>query len=221
MNFLDFLISYIAIGSAFAMRSYFLHRHRGNLFVFISVLSELLLWLPKWSFRALRKLLSSQVLSDSLPPRGSADDEYLPDNQVEILIELLDSTAIRNRVREAAERYAALRSALIVGEAGRQPNGQFELFDISGHRNGRTGTACLFRKNLAKLRNHSIRSAEALIQASSNGEFTALSSPSRSALADFFLAYDDFDAILKVRIENSPLSIQNASGESARVQVTI
>ena len=180
------------------MRSYFVNRHRPFLFVFRSVLFELVFWLPIWGFRSIRKLASTPASANVRSSRP-VEGVLLYETHIDALVRSLNSTIKKNRVRDAAERYSALRSAYNGGETDPRPSGPFELFDISGHRNGRTGTTCLFRKNLAKLRDHSRRSAgELILLLSENRPITPLNS-STSGLIDFFNAFDDPDSIARVK----------------------
>jgi hypothetical protein len=192
VSLLDFFITYLAIGSAFAMRAYFSNRHRGILFVSRSVLFELTFWLPKCVVWSGRKLTSGPAHEDV----GSepADEELWYGGLIDTLVQSVRSPTKQKRVREAAERYAVLKTAVSVGESQRQPGGQFELFEISGHRNGRTGTSCLFRSNLARLRYHSLRSAEGLSRTLIEARPHMLTD-TKSKLLEFFDAFDDMNAI--------------------------
>ena len=194
VGLLDFLVTYLAVGSAFAMRNYFLYRHRPILFLFRSVAFELVFWLPKWGFRSIRKLTRPAPVE--MPKRLFAARREADPN-VEALVESLHSTAGGKRVREVAEIYMALRAAYEAGERGPIPASQFDLFDIAGHRNGRAGTACLFRRNLKDLRDHSSRSADDLIRAVAES-LTIDPGGASFFLSEFFRSCDDFDSLAKV-----------------------
>jgi hypothetical protein len=194
VNFVDLLITYLAIGAAFAMRAYFRHRHRPISYILRSVVVELAFWLPKWVFWSIRRISSGAATTNSGSKRFDSDHWYA--GHVQALVQPVRSSTDQKRFREAAERYVALRAALSAGESEGQPEVQFELFDISGHRNKRAGTSCLYRKNLAKLRNHSFRSAEDLVRAATRVHFEIPLMDAKSSLIEFFDAFDDVDAVL-------------------------
>ena len=193
MNLVDFLITYVAIGAAFAMRAYFRHRHRPNSYLFRSVAIELAFWLPKWAFRSVKRVLSGPVKSNVGSQRDDSDFWYI--GHIDALVRPIRSSGDQKRLRKGAERYAAIRTAIRTGESGQQPDGQFELFEISGHRNNRAGTTCLYRKNLAKLRHHSRRSAEDLIKAAVTVDFELHVANTKSNVIEFFDLFDDVEAV--------------------------
>jgi hypothetical protein len=208
VNLVDLLITYLAIGAAFAMRAYFRHRHRPISYILRSVVVELAFWLPKWVFWSIRKISSDSATTNSGSKRFDSDHWYA--GHVDALVEPIRSPTDQKRFREAAERYVALRTALSAGESEGQPEDEFELFDISGHRNNRAGTSCLYRKNLTKLRNHSFRSAEDLVRAATRVHYEIPLMDAKLSLIEFFDAFDDVDAVLiaenfELFLETSPV----------------
>jgi hypothetical protein len=214
---IDLLITYLAVGSAFAMRSYFLNRRRPILVIARSVLVELLLWLPVWGVRAAKGLFS-RMQSYASHQRSANDPAY--ESYINDVLCLVYSRVARNRIREGLEKYTALHLALEAGT--RQPGGQFELFEISGHRNGSTGTSCLYRKNLAKLHRHKRSTADDLIELVASASQPAIpNSTTASKLSALFELVGDAPSVAKAqrRFEGSEkyLPAAQSPGESAVV----
>ncbi len=170
------------------MRAYFLHRRRSFLAQCRAVAAQFLFWLPILLFRLIARRgqtgrrVVSQLTSDDL--------EF--EARIEGLLSLYPSLNKRKQVREILERYAALHASLSDDEL--RGSGQFELFAISGNGNGSTGTPCLFRNNLSKLKAHKLRTADDLIRLVVQDE-EKLSASAISQLGRFFEAFDDFDAL--------------------------
>ena len=204
MSLLEIFVTYLAVGSAFAMRGYFLNRRRPFWAKIRIVLTQFFLWLPIWLFRLSRGAGSSRrrrSAASSLDPKIKAHIEHL--------ISLFPGILLRNQVREALERYAALHTAL-ENESG-HASGEFELFSISGNGNGTTGTPCLYRKNLTKLKGHKTRTAEDLVRVFRRNAANSLD----PQLADFFYFFSDRDSIAKLETLDSETNID----ESARIRV--
>ena len=96
-------------------------------------------------------------------------------------------------MREMWERYIALHASVI--EVEFRGSGQFELFAISGNGNGSTGTLCLFRNNLSKLREHKRRTVNDLIRLVIQDIDRPSSSSAVSQLGIFFDEFEDSDAL--------------------------
>ena len=202
VSLLELFVTYLAVGSAFAMRGYFLNRRRPFGAAARVVLTQFFLWLPIWLFRLTRRATPFRRPGS---PASGVDRKI--EAQIEHILSSVRGIRVRNQVREALERYTALHMAL-VHERG-QATGQFELFTISGNGNGNTGTTCLYRKNLSKLRIHKTRTADDLVRMICHD--SSLNSLG-SQLTAFFGAFGDLDSIAKleaIRIEkNSADSIQ-------------
>jgi hypothetical protein len=188
VNLLDFIITYLAIGSAFAMRSYFLNRRRDFLSVIRAVAWDLLFWLPNSII-----LAATRLFAGTRAVERSARSTENPDHDPLIakLITELDSSPERDRIREAAERYSAIYTVLADLRASDEPSGQFEIYDISGHLNGPTGTPCLFRKNFAKLEYHLSRATDDLVRSYLHFATPQLGPLAINELADFFEVVGD------------------------------
>lgn len=192
---IDLLFTYLAIGSAFAMRSYFLNRRRPILVLFRSVFAELLLWLPVWGIRAAKGLFSRSLVYGR-QHRSANELAYEP--YINDVLCLVDSRVARNRIREGLEKYTALHMALEAGS--HRPGGQFEIFEISGHRNGSTGTSCLYRKNLAKLQRHKRSTAEGLIELVASASQPAIPNSTINAkLSAFFELAGDASSVARAQ----------------------
>lgn len=195
VSLLDIFVSYLAIGAAFAMRAYFLNRRRPLLTKARVVFTQFFLWLPIWLIRLAKGNIGARRRRI---PTSAGLDPYI-ESQIEVLISSISGVKERAELRESLERYAALHIA-IDDEIG-QASGQFELFAVSGNGNGATGTPCLYRMNLNKLRSHKVRTADGLIRLVVRKEATNLLS---SRLSNFFADFDDLDSITKLEaISNS------------------
>ena len=157
---------------------------------------QFLFWVPI--------LLLRLVSRDARAQRGGHSDTPGDDPEIESRIENLLScfpTRIqRNEVREIAERYSALHSAM--KDEGTRPSGQFELFAIAGNGNGSTGTPCLYRKNLSKLRIHKDRTTEDLILLARQNAGSSSARPVISELIIFFAGFGDKAAIEDLEVLN-------------------
>jgi hypothetical protein len=189
VNLLEFFITYLAIGAAFAMRGYFLNRRRQLWTRLRIVLTQCLFWLPI-CLLGLTKRAVALGRPSSTPEAGFHLEIEKKTQRL-----LSESAAIRekNQIREALERYSALHAALN-NEPGRA-SGQFELFAISGNGNGTTGTPCLYRKNLSKLRIRKLRTADDLIRVTL--QYVATDT-AVSDLAAFFNAFADRESVAKL-----------------------
>lgn len=205
MSLIEFLVTYVAVGAAFAMRSYFRNRHRPLMSVIRAVAFELVIWLPKWVAVSIRRSFLGTAVAAPHPGRRPVSEFPRYETRIDDLMETLDSTARGKRVRETAEMYVALRSALISAETEAKPTGQFQLFDIAGHLNGRAGSACLFRKNLEKLRRHSQQAADELIARVAKAGPSGSRHSTVTRLVDLFGEFEDDLAINKTAHMNAPL----------------
>lgn len=180
MGLTDLVITYLAIGAAFAMRAYFINRRHAPMQLLLAVTGELLLWLPY----ALIRLGRRGRLSDTAAARRNKDqDETVWDKMIENVLRSLSRSPFKKDLRKALERYVALHSALAASPE--RLEGEFEIFAISGHLNGRTGTQCMSRRNRAKLCDHMDRTADDI--ALMMTETPAIASPElRADLIRFF-----------------------------------
>ena len=206
MNLLEIFVTYLAVGSAFAMRGYFLNRRRPLWTRIRIVLTQFFLGLPLWLFKLTIRTTS---LRRRASPAAGLDPET--ESQIENLISSFPGIRARTEVREALERYAALNAALDV-EVGRA-SGQFELFAVSGNGNGATGTPCLYRKNLNKLKAHKIRTADSLISLLPK---SAGINSIDSQLLSFFETFSDLDSVARLEI----LKDESNVGNSAPIRIT-
>lgn len=189
MNPLELFITYLAIGAAFAMRGYFLNRRRQLWTRLRIVLAQFLFWLPVSLLR-----LTKRAVASSRPSSTAAADFHLEiEEKIQHLLSGFPVIRGKNQMREALERYAALHAAL--DDEGRRASGSFELFAISGNGNGTTGTPCLYRKNLSKLKVHKLRTADDLIRVTLQ-YLTADSAVPK--LAAFFETFADRESVAKL-----------------------
>ena len=170
------------------MRAYFRHRRRSFLARARAVAAQFLFWLPILMFFLITRRSLAARRAASRP--ASTDLEF--EARIEGLLSCYPSMNKRKHVREILERYAALHASLSDDEL--RGSGQFELFAISGNGNGSTGTPCLFRNNLSKLKEHKRRTVNDLIRLVTQGEGSTSNSAS-SQLGSFFEAFEDSDAL--------------------------
>lgn len=191
------------------MRAYFRHRRRSLLAQVRAVAAQFLFWLPILVFRSAARRGSNRRRNTPL----SADNDLQFETRIGSLLSCCSSANQRKQVREILERYAALHAALEDDEFS--GSGQFELFAISGNGNGTTGTPCLYRKNLSKLRTHRLRTAEDLIRLAYSIDGPTSSDLTVSQLVSFFDAFGDRASIDKLMDFRSKLQ----SSDEARIRM--
>ena len=191
----DILITYLAIGSAFAMRSYFRNRHRSPLSRFRAVAIDLTFWLPR--------VLISFILRSARLPKVVAGHSSVSPHIDPVLkdgfLAVARTASERHALEDIVDRYCALRSALQTEVPHR--GSQFEIFAIAGNQNSAAGTACLARKNFKKLQDHSEQTANVIVRLASR-----IQSDDRrpeeilNRLSIIFEAYGDVDALAKLNL---------------------
>lgn len=204
VNVVDFLITYLAIGSAFAMRAFFINRRYPPVWVAAAVIVELFLWLPLFVDRLVRRVVPSMRVGSLAEDDPDAD---LAGPIIDALRSVPNGRS-KNELREILERYAALRFAGV--DPSFRPDGEFELFAVAGHLNARTGTATLARKNAAKIASHKQRAVDDLLSLVASDAFSE-SSRLRSDMAEFFDLAGDAPSALKFRRSMVASSTQSRS----------
>ena len=209
VSLLEIFITYLAVGSAFAMRAYFLNRRRSVWIRFREITGQFLLWLPILLVRLVSR--RGQTRGTARSASGANDAEL--ESRINRLISCFPNRHQRNQARQVLERYAALHSALKC--EGSQAAGQFELFAIAGNGNGSTGTPCLYRKNLSKLMKHKLRTTENLVALALQEPAFSSTSLVVSELIAFFDAFDDRLALEKLKV----LNVDERAGNSTTVRM--
>ena len=189
------------------MRAYFRHRRRSFLARASAITAHFLFWLPVLLFRMVARRGSTGRRAVS--QQANLDHEF--ESRTEGLLTCYVSLNKRQQVREILERYAALHASLSDDQL--RGSGQFELFAISGNGNGSTGTSCLFRNNLSKLKEHKLRTVNDLIRLVAQNDDPS-SALAISRLAGFFDAFGDSDAKERIGDLRSP----SGTGESQTVR---
>ena len=191
------------------MRAYFLNRRRTVWIRIREITGQFLLWLPI----LLVRLVSRRGQTRGAKGSASFADDAELESRINGLLSCFPNRHRRNQAREVLERYAALHLAL--ENEGSRATGQFELFAIAGNCNGSTGTPCLYRKNLSKLRKHKLRTTEDLIGLSLQDPAFSSASPVVSELTAFFDAYGDRSAIERLDL----LKADGRIGEPSPVRI--
>ena len=156
MNYLDFLIIYLACGSPFGVY-YFLDQRTEKTFIYVRSILAAVCWVP-YAVKLLHQkvtngLNSSQNSVNNLLDSSNSQkveklkkkfEDFLPDSHL--------GTSLYE-LREITERYAGLTQA--ISEDSNDPSEhELEIYKITDNSNEQISANCLMRRNRRKLEFH-------------------------------------------------------------------
>lgn len=160
MNFIDFLIIYLACGAPFGVYYFFQSRktlHQNNLW--LNSFLTTTVWFP-YAIKLLQQAITGKLILrrlNKINQLNTAKKIRIDSIEKEIAqILLAENTSIPLfDFRETFQRYAGLTIAFQnIANLETDLNNEKELFRISGNENVELGAKCLHRRNLNRLKFH-------------------------------------------------------------------